>query len=77
MKNQEIFGFLFGLWLLIIIGGGIAVIILGPVSVSGYGDFDFILTSTLKGGIAIILVIIWIIILYKTSNLIFRKKFNF
>ena len=60
-----------------IIGGGIAVIILGPVSISGYGDFDFILTSILKGGIAIILVMIWIVILYKISNLLFRKKFNF
>ena len=58
-------------------GGGIAVIVLGPISVSGYGDFDPILTSGVKGGIAIIMVIIWIIILYKMSNLIFRKKFNF
>jgi hypothetical protein len=77
LKNQEIFGFLFGLWLLIVMGGGIAVVLLGPISVSGYGDFDPIFTSIIKGTIAIILVIIWIIILYKMSNLIFRKKFNF
>lgn len=77
MKNQEIFGFLFGLWILIVMGGGIAVVVLGPISISGYGDFDPILTSGVKGTIAIILVIIWVVILYKMSNLIFRKKFNF
>ena len=77
MKNPEIFGFLFGLWILIVMGGGIAVVLLGPISISGYGNFDLILTSVVKGTIAIILVIIWIIILYKMSNLIFRKKFNF
>ena len=58
-------------------GGGIAVVVLGPISISGYGDFDPILTSGVKGTTAIVLVIIWIVILYKLSNLIFRKKFNF
>jgi hypothetical protein len=77
LKNQEIFGFLFGLWGLMILGGAIAVIVLGPISISGYGDFDYILTSGLKSGVAIILVIVWVIILQKISNLIFRKKFNF
>jgi hypothetical protein len=77
LKNQEIFGFLFGLWILIVMGGGIAVTVLGPISISGYGDFDHILTSVVKGTVAIIMVIIWIVILYKMSNLIFRKKFNF
>ena len=70
-------GFLFGLWVLMILGGAIAVIVLGPISISGYGYFDYILTSGLKSGIAIILVILWVIILQKISNLIFRKKFNF
>lgn len=60
-----------------IMGGGIAVIVLGPISISGYGNFDYILTSGLKSGVAIILVIVWIIILYKISNFIFRRKFNF
>lgn len=60
-----------------ILGGGITVIVLGPISISGYGDFDYIIGSGLKSGVAIILVIVWIIILQKMSNLIFRKKFNF
>lgn len=61
------------MWLLIILGGGIAVVILGPISISGYGEFDKILTSITKGGIAILLAVAWVIILSKVKNLIFRK----
>lgn len=77
MKNGDIFGFLFGMWVLIILGGGIVVVFLGPISISGYGDFDYIITSGLKAVIAIVLVVLWIVILSKMKNLIFRKKFNF
>lgn len=77
MKNESIFGFLFGMWILIILGGAIVVIVLGPISISGYGNFDYFLTSGLKAGVAIFLVILWIIILSKMKNLVFRKKFNF
>jgi hypothetical protein len=77
LKNGSIFGFLFGMWLLIILGGGILVIVLGPISISGYGDFDYILTSGLKATVAIILVLLWIVILSKMNNLIFKKQFNF
>ena len=65
--------FLFAMWILILLGGGIAVIILGPISISGFGEFDSILTSVTKGGIAILLAIAWIIILSKVKNLIFKK----
>ncbi len=65
------------MWILIILGGGIVVIILGPISLSGYGDLDYILTSGLKAVVAIGLVVLWIVILSKMKNQIFRKKFNF
>ena len=77
MKNGDLFGFLFGMWILIILGGGIVVIILGPISLSGYGDLDYLLTSGLKAVVAIGLVVLWIVILSKMKNQIFRKKFNF
>ncbi len=70
----ELFGFLFAMWVLIIIGGGILVVILGPLSITGYGDFNLILTSGIKAIIAIILVVIWILILSKLKNWIFRKE---
>jgi len=69
-----LFGFLFAMWILIIAGGGILVTILGPFSISGYGDFDLLLTSILKAIIAIILVIAWILVLSKLKNWIFKKE---
>lgn len=62
------------MWVLIIAGGGILVTILGPFSISGYGDFDLLLTSALKAIIAIILVIVWILVLSKFKNWIFKKE---
>lgn len=74
MNGSGIYGFLLAMWSLIIMGGGIVVIILGPISISGYGDLDWILSSGLKAVIAIILVIIWILILTKVKNWIFKKE---
>ena len=69
-----LFGFLFVMWVLILAGGGILVTILGPFSISGYGNFDLLLTSTLKAIIAIILVVVWILVLSKLKNWIFKKE---
>ena len=69
-----LFGFLFAMWVLILAGGGILVTILGPFSISGYGDFDLLLTSTLKAIITITLVVIWILVLSKLKNWIFKKE---
>ena len=70
----DLFVFLFSMWILILVGGGILVTILGPFSISGYGDLDSLLTSTFKALIAIILVVIWILILSKLKNWIFKKE---
>ena len=72
-----LFGFLFVMWILILAGGGILVTILGPFSISEYGDFDLLLTSALKAIIAIILVVIWILVLLKLKNWIFKKELKF
>ena len=74
--KSELYGFLFAMWVLIILGGGILVTILGPFSISGFGLFDMLITSTIKAMIAIILVVIWILILSKLKNWIFRKEIN-
>ena len=62
------------MWILILVGGGIVVTILGPISVSGFGELDFFLGSVIKAIVAIILVVIWILILSKLKNLIFKKE---
>lgn len=69
-----LFGFLFAMWGLIILGGGIVVLLLGPISISGFGDFDWLIASAIKAVIAIVLVIIWILILSKIKNWIFKKE---
>ncbi len=72
-----LFGFLFVMWILILAGGGILVAILGPFSISGYGDLDLLLTSVLKAIIAIILVVVWILVLSKLKNWIFKKEIKY
>jgi len=74
--KSNLYGFLFAMWILIIIGGGIIVTILGPISISGYGEFNWFIGSVIKGIIAIALVIIWILILSKLKNWIFKKELN-
>lgn len=69
-----LFGFLFAMWILILIGGGIVVTILGPISITGYGDFNWIVSSGIKGAIGVGLAIIWVIILLKIKNWIFQKE---
>lgn len=69
-----IYGFLFGMWILMLIGGGIVVTILGPLDIAGFGEANWIINSGLKAVIAILLVVIWILVLMKLKNWIFRKE---
>jgi len=72
--KSGLFGFLFGMWILILVGGGITVTILGPFSISGFGELDSFIESVIKAIVAIILVVLWILILSKLKNWIFRKE---
>ena len=72
--KSGLFGFLFAMWGLIIIGGGIVVTLLGPISISGFGDFNWFIASVIKAIIALVLVVIWILILSKIKNWIFKKE---
>lgn len=73
MIALPIFTFVFVMWILMLIGGGILVLTIAPISITGFGDFDMILSSGLKAIIAIILVIIWIIVLSKMKKAIFHR----
>ena len=72
-----LYGFLFAMWILIIIGGGIMVVLLGPFSIQQFGDFHWILTSGTKVAIALGLIVMWILILSKLKNYIFKKELKF
>jgi hypothetical protein len=72
-----LYGFLFAMWVLIIIGGGIMVGLLGPFSIQQFGNFHWVFTSGIKVIIALVLVVIWILILSKLKNYIFKKELKF
>ena len=74
--KSGLYGFLFAMWGLIIIGGGIMVVLLGPFSIQQFGDFHWLIASGIKVTVALILVVIWILILSKLKNFIFKKELN-
>ena len=74
--KSGLYGFLFAMWVLIIIGGGIMVVLLGPFTLQQFGEFHWIIASGIKVTIALILVVIWILILSKLKNWIFKKELN-
>ena len=71
--SLAIFSFIFAMWILIIIGGGLMVLFVGPLSFSGNGDLDPFINSGFKVLIAMILIFIWVFTLLKIKNWIFRK----
>ncbi len=75
--KSGLYGFLFGMWVLILLGGGIMVTILGPFTIQQFGEFHWIIASGIKVIIALVLVVIWILILLKLKNWIFRKEIKF
>lgn len=72
--NTKIFTFIFVMWILILIGGGILIKLTAPISINCCGNLDLLVTSGIKAVIAILLVIAWIYILSKTKNRIFQKQ---
>ena len=74
MKGIQIFLFVFVMWVLIIVGGGLLVSILAPLTINGHGEFDSILDSGVKALIAMVLVVAWIFTLSKIKNWIFHKQ---
>lgn len=75
--KSGIYGFLFVMWALIILGGGIIVVLLGPFTIQQFGNFHWIIASGIKVTIALLLVLIWILILSKLKNYIFKKELKF
>jgi hypothetical protein len=75
--KSGLYGFLFGMWVLILLGGGIMVTILGPFTIQQFGEFHWIIASGIKVLIALVLVVIWILVLLKLKNWIFRKEIKF
>ena len=68
----KIYGFIFVMWILILIGGGLVVVFVGPLT---FGlDVEPIITSGVKVLLALFLIFIWIFTLTKVKNWIFKSQ---
>ena len=72
--NASVFGFIFSMWILILVGGGLLVLFIGPISFVGTTDINPMLISIIKVIIALILIFFWVLILTKIKNWIFQKQ---
>ena len=68
----KIYGFIFVMWILILIGGGLMVTIIGPFSLGSIVDVNPIILSGIKVGIALVLIFVWVFTLTKVKNWIFK-----
>ena len=72
--DVKIYSFIFAMWVLMLIGGGLMVLVIGPFSLSSVGDVDPIIVSGIKVGIALVLIFIWVFTLTKIKNWIFKSQ---
>ncbi len=62
------------MWIMIIAGGGLLFSIIAPMEIHGFGRYDEFLDSGIKAVIAIFLVVLWVFMVSKIKNWIFRKQ---
>ena len=69
---MKIYSFIFTMWILILIGGGLVVVFVGPITFAT--DVEPIITSGVKVLLALFLILIWVFILTKLKNWIFKTE---
>ena len=69
---MKIYSFIFTMWILVLIGGGLVVVFVGPLTFST--DVEPIITSGVKVLLALFLIFIWVFILTKLKNWIFKTE---
>jgi len=72
--NVKIYSFIFTMWILILVGGGLMTLIIGPFSLGSIGGIDPMILSGIKVGLALVLIFIWVFTLTKIKNLIFKSQ---
>ena len=68
----KIYSFIFAMWVLILIGGGLIVVFVGPITFTT--DVEPIITSGVKVLLTLFLIFIWVFILTKLKNWIFKTE---
>ena len=72
--NVKIYSFIFTMWILILVGGGLMTLIIGPFSLGSVGGIDPMILSGIKVGLALVLIFIWVFVLTKIKNWIFKSQ---
>ena len=70
--NVKIYSFIFVMWILMLIGGGLVVVFVGPFTLDS--NIDPVITSGVKVIIALFLIFIWLFTLTKVKNWIFKSQ---
>ena len=68
----KIYSFIFVMWILMLSGGGLVVVFVGPFTLAQ--DIDPIITSGVKVITALFLIFIWLFTLTKVKNWIFKSQ---
>lgn len=64
---MRVYAFLGGMWALMILGGGLAVLVLGPLDL---GDDAYWLNASVKAAAALLMVALWVYILIRVQRYI-------
>ena len=72
--NVKIYSFIFTMWILMLVGGGLMTLIIGPFSLGSIGGIDPMILSGIKVGLALVLIFIWVFTLTKIKNWIFKSQ---
>ncbi len=76
MALRSVYVFMAAMWLLMIAGGGIAVLVLGPLSLPGFGDAGPLVDSAVKAAAAVGMVAAWILVLSKVKDWVFHREIS-
>ena len=68
----KIYSFIFIMWILMLVGGGLVIVFVGPFTLAS--DIDPIITSGIKVIIALFLILTWLFTLTKVKNWIFKSQ---
>ena len=72
--DVKIYSFIFTMWILMLVGGGLMTLIIGPFSLGSIGSVDPIILSGIKVGFALVLIFICVFALTKIKNWIFKSQ---
>ena len=70
----KIYSFIFTMWILMLVGGGLITLVIGPLSLGSIENIDPIILSGIKVGFALVLIFVWIFMLTKVKNWIFKSQ---